>query len=103
MMGGGLLNRISMRGRMTVLIGSALAPLALFLGVSVVSDYDTTLFAARRELLQTANLAAAREEQVFATSRVVLDVVRRAMSIDSICAGCALRPSASTWLSQIAR
>ncbi|WP_210251316.1 diguanylate cyclase [Aureimonas psammosilenae] len=83
-MGGGLLNRISMRGRMTVLIGSALAPLALFLGVSVVSDYDTTLFAARRELLQTANLAAAREEQVFATSRVVLDVVRRALSIEHL-------------------
>lgn len=78
---GGYLSGISMRGRMTILIATAMLPLAVFLGFSIVADYESTLFGARRELLQSANLAASRQSQLFATSRILLDTVRRAVGV----------------------
>jgi diguanylate cyclase (GGDEF)-like protein/PAS domain S-box-containing protein len=76
-----LTGRISMRGRMMLLIAAAMLPLAGFIGASVVSDYAQTLARARNDVMQAATLAAGRQAQLFATSRAVLDTLRRSSAV----------------------
>ncbi|GGD92839.1 hypothetical protein GCM10011390_09440 [Aureimonas endophytica] len=66
---------------MTILIASAILPLAVFVGFSVYDDYVRTLAAARHDVVQSARIAAARQSQIFATSRLLLDTLRRSPNV----------------------
>ncbi len=73
--------RISMRGRMMMLIVASLMPLGVLLAGWIVSSYGETLSHARRSVLQAAELAAARQAEVFSTSRILLDTIRAAPAV----------------------